>query len=1293
MKRLKNFLLFVSMMYVVSAISAQTNVTSKITNPSFESNGFTGWLQENMQTQGNTAFTLKSGNTYVEKWTGAGNPVGDASVVQTVKNLSLGIYRLTVAAQNTQESASGVNQTGAYIIGNDQQTQVSARNNYTVDFTVFDGTARIGFVAKNATGNWIACDNFRLTLLDDDLSAVKAALQHYVDEAETLVKKKMNNSALEALQTSIAEAKRQIESDGSGIAEAAQAIQKTIDEAKLSMQSYVNLQNTLDNARTLYGDGTGRKAADFDAVLKVAEALVANPDATNQQLADQIPLVEQAMWKHQLNNASRENPLNMNALITNPDFENGFDNWTNFRMQLQGNNSFSKKSGSTYIEKWVAKGNKVGDAFVMQTLYGLENGTYILTASAQHIIEGSSVAQKGTHIVGDASKTEVNKAADYSVEFTVITNDATIGFLAKNATGNWLACDNFRLVFVDNSFEAVKAELHNRIEAAKTLATEKMNADVLAGLQQAIETAAVQLDATDDSGFAEAGNALRIATEAAEISIEKTAFADKLAEGTGPVPTVKTDKRHARGATMAFGRMTVTGVATSNILEQGFCYSTAKEPTVLDERTTDYLTNNGQIYWLRELKPATVYYMRAYAITTSYQVGYGDVIKVITLPKGKINWSYNYSGDAATNNRIVSAIETAYGYWEELTQLTGFYPSIHYSPGTPTADCSYGGWMRMGANASYQAAGTIMHESGHGTGIGTHERWWDTNLHNGAWYGDRANEVLRFWDNNDNATMYGDGMHMWPYGINGAQEDNHSDVLYIANSLIHEGLWEDGVPPTGGSGVGLPAYVFEQEDDVKYYIKNEETTRGFYASYLVENAAGQLVWKEMTAEQAKADDSRAAWYVTFTPSNQYYQFKNAETGHYMSYSAPGTNGIKAIGKTTLTANENFHLMRGRKDVTAGAGTNRFTARGYWILHHNAELNPPAFTANANGATGTSTFNIANSATTQRWLILTAEQTALFENASIDNFKQEYAEYLKELKRLVATPHTENVEGTDKTVEERIVELEEQAQTLTTIDAALALVANIKSAGMNFLANATPSNVSTPFDITFLMQNPAIDDNSGWSSAPTFNFSCCEFFQTTFDFNQTLSSMPAGTYKLTAQAFQRPGSSTDAYAAYFKGTNNVSAHLYAANESTKVQHIGTEAQAKKIGGSEASVGSPVRYIPDNMEAASRYFSKDLYQNEVLTELSKQGNLKVGIKCTSSANSYWTIFDNFHLYYYGTLSIDTITDIYEISAEENAVRKNAEGIYTIHGQFIRKDTQNLNDLQPGVYIVNGDKVFIE
>ena len=183
--------------------------------------------------------------------------------------------------------------------------------------------------------------------------------------------------------------------------------------------------------------------------------------------------------------------------------------------------------------------------------------------------------------------------------------------------------------------------------------------------------------------------------------------------------TVTTDKRFVRGATMAFGRMTVSGIASSQIAEQGFCYSTEKaEPTVDDETTKAYLNNSGRIYWLKELTPATKYYMRAYVKTKSGEAIYGDVIKFYTIPKGNITWNFHTRGDAATEKRISDAVNSACDYFNNMTCVVKTF-DVTYSPGTPTADCNYTDqpWMNVGANTSYQRCGTIMHEMEHGLGV------------------------------------------------------------------------------------------------------------------------------------------------------------------------------------------------------------------------------------------------------------------------------------------------------------------------------------------------------------------------------------------------------------------------------------------------------------------------------------------------------------------------------------------------------------------------------------------------
>lgn len=1042
--------------------------------------------------------------------------------------------------------------------------------------------------------------------------------------------------------------------------------------------------------------------------------------------------------------------------LKNPSFESNFTDWDNSGMQTQTNTSFSKKDGNIYVEQWVGQGNKVADAHVSQTLTPLKNGVYKLTVAAQNIQQNSSATQSGAYVFADNAQTSVGAINDYSVEFTVIEGQATVGFKAVNATGNWIACDNFRLYAIDNELADLHEELQLRIEKGQALVSEKMQKDVLTELNAAIGAAQQELNADNDESLSAVAIRLREATDAAETSVkayqnlqatidkaleaygdgnqsgadefdtvikaaqatvndleasledlatgvtklETAILAFSLANATGTAPTVVTDTRYARGATMAFGRSTVSGVSASDLLEQGFCWSTSPEPTVLDNRTTEYLNNNGRIYWMKNMKPSTVYYIRAYAMTKGYAVGYGNVIKVITIPEGKITWSYNNGGDAASNARINAAVGSAVDYWNALTSIQGLRLTVNFGSGTPTADCSYGGWMRVGPNPSYQRTGTIMHEMGHAIGVGTHEIWWNANLRSngnrGDWLGERANEVVRFWNNDPKAVMTGDNTHMWPYGINGAHEDTGSEVLYIGNGLITQALGEDGLPPTGG--FATPAYVFEQEDHVKYYLKNEDETAGLYTSYLVAKPNSTTIeCEEMTVAEAAANDN-AAWYVTFNPKTCYYQLRNVGTGQYLTYNA-SRNKFLTTNKETPTTTENFQFMRGRTDINIGTGKSAVTARGYWVTQPEKTITPKCMGANTGGRITTETFNIANSAKDQRWIILSGEELQTFDTAVKDECKAELEDMLAHIKALADTPHTEDVAGTDATLSAKLSEIEEKSHdTGITSEGISSLTEEALTAGMSFLAEATPESVDQPFDITFLMSDAGLTDGKGWSSTPTISFSCGEFFEKTFDFNQTVTGLPAGTYQFKGRGFQRPGTTADVYKDFLAGQDDVNAVIYAGDKENKIQNIAAEAQTRKLGGSETAVGSnPTRYVPNNMQAASLYFAADLYDNGVVTQLTEDDSkLKIGMRCNETNSNYWCIFDNFRLYYYGSMSPDFVTDIRPAiidKTQTEALFATPSDVYSLGGVCVRRQATSLNGLGRGIYIVNGQKVIVK
>ena len=1098
-----------------------------------------------------------------------------------------------------------------------------------------------------------------------------------------------------------------------------------------------SLEATISEATTLYGDGTGNGAAALKAAIDEAQAVCADASATNTDVKRQIDALVLAMKNYRYGNASEENPIDMTSIIVNPSFEKKLEGWTVEGLVSQTNTSFTQKKGSTYLEKWTGAGGRIGDASVMQTIVGLDKGIYKLKVAAQNIQQNSSATQTGAWVVANDSKVDVNKTADYTLTFTNIENEVTIGFLADDATGNWLSVDNFRLYYIGGTDADYKVALQGYYDAAAALADKKMHTAAKQTLDAAIAAVQAELQKTSTDGYSKVSTPLREATDEANRSIaayaellaaiekaetqygdgtgegaeeylaaitaakaayadgatsyadlanhivllDEAAFAFMLQSPTGAMPKItKTDKRYARGSVMAFGRFTYN-INGAKLREAGFCYSTEKNPTVLDQRSSRYIDNNGRIYIMENMKPSTVYYARPYVVTEGYQVAYGDEIKIITLPKANISWSWNNGGSAEENARISEAMRHGIeDIWGKLMSTQGFHLTGNYGSGTPTADCSYGGWMRVGPNASYQRTGTILHEAAHGVGVGTQNGWW-TMLVNGSWTGPRANSVLQFWDNNTTATMAGDGTHMWPYGINGAHEDTGSDALYMAQALIVQGLHEDGVSPTGGC-FALPAYTFEHDDEVKYYIKNESASFGLTTSYLTVSGTS-LKWKEATSVDV-ANDDNFAWYLTFDPVKQYYMFRNAGTGQYITYS---NSTFKVATKTTPAATEKFHVMKGRKDIKVGSGTSATNVRGYWIMNVTNN-NPRAMVATASGNVGATGFDLSADAASQHWVILTAEETLKFDEAARLSALNELKTLITNLNKVKSTPHTEDAEGADVAIDAALSYAQTVADDANSgLDLLRATIESTRQAGMDFLASATPASVDEPFDVTFLVTNASISDNTGWSVAPTFNFSCLEFYQATFDFNQTITGLPAGTYKTTVQAFQRPGAYATAYSDYVNGTNKVSTYLYANTESVKVAHIGTEARTSKLGGSEVSVGSPARYIPDNMEAASKYFAKGLYENEIMAELAEGKNsLKIGLRCSSSSDGYWTIFDNFHLYYYGDMTKDHITGIDEIATGADNV---PAAVYNLQGQ---KVGDSLDGLPRGIYIVNKKKVLV-
>lgn len=253
----------------------------------------------------------------------------------------------------------------------------------------------------------------------------------------------------------------------------------------------------------------------------------------------------------------------------------------------------------------------------------------------------------------------------------------------------------------------------------------------------------------------------------------------------------------------------------------------------------------------------------------------------------------------------------------------------------------------------------------------------------------------------------------------------------------------------------------------------------------------------------------------------------------------------------------------------------------------------------------------------------------------------------------------------------------------------------------------------PADITKVIANSdfATMSSTGWDVKDgTMGFQANnsveagEFYNCTFNLQQTLVGLPAGMYRLTTQAFYRNGNDASAKVDgsddQLKYDVNENAYLYFSDkeipteEGKKVatelpenkQAIKTITALKVAEDDWNSVGlsdngnlaktDDGMYIPDRMITAQAYFKSDrgsAYDSDPLNfTYDGQGDFRIGLIKNVTESADWTIVKNFKLYYLG---VDP-TGISEIVTDANAV---ATKIYNASGMQIGKFQKGINIIE--------------
>ena len=858
------------------ALSDGDDVTSLIVNPTINS---TNEGQTPAGWSGNTSswrWTQGTGDNVMECWNGSASDV-NFDMHQTINGLQEGVYQLSVDMFNSSNSED----LAAQFTGGECGLYAT-----TPSANAFVGVTEDSNELTNHTLYIYVKEGETLTVGVKNVATATGrwfACDNFrltyrtLDSASPeLIASVPASQANASLKSAMASANMNLGSAETKTGELFNALTTAIADVRVSAANYGHLRYALDNADS-------RLASTSQAVQTEYAALIDSyrPYYTNQTASGtcetEIHLVKAALAQALINKKE-----SLTALITNNSFETG--DLTGWNVTYGDDTGVKTNGGSTY-------GTDGGDGgYLFNTWSSGDKGGYPLRQNIGYMPAGT-----------------------YKLSGLLTTSNGTV----------FLLCNNY--------------------VSAGTTSTDKTTF-LTANMTFTLD------DVTEVTIGAAGGDSDGLYTQSSYCWYKADNFqlnaVDEQTGGEEEDDDVKltSGDYYARGSENIFGRFAVTGSSVS-ITEQGLCYSTDNQTPTIDEdsKATDYISYCGKIFKISGLQPATAYYVRPYAKIEG-TVHYGKTHKVYTLPKGGITYTIRESDNATYDANITNAVTLWAEYWNKYTTISGYHSSVGYvygaGAGSGTADCSYGGWMRISQTTSYQECGTVMHESLHGIGMGTTSEW--SNLGSGkTWVGPRVNEFIKFFENSDGATMYGDSQHAWcsnsngglSYTINGAHEDAHSDLQRTANSLLAQAYCEDGLRPTSGAYYFTPYYSVEQEDDDVFYIQNSATGK-----YLVDSNGRLGVQAYSSLDDAKAAEV-AAWTLTFDPATRWYHLTSVKNGNKLSHQ----NYVWGLNKE----DENINIV---KSVNTGKyWLNTPTTNGRNLLGDlSCGTTAPLDATNANG---------------------------------------------------------------------------------------------------------------------------------------------------------------------------------------------------------------------------------------------------------------------------------------------------------------------------------------------------------
>ncbi|KAI1207834.1 uncharacterized protein F4807DRAFT_167875 [Annulohypoxylon truncatum] len=162
-----------------------------------------------------------------------------------------------------------------------------------------------------------------------------------------------------------------------------------------------------------------------------------------------------------------------------------------------------------------------------------------------------------------------------------------------------------------------------------------------------------------------------------------------------------------------------------------------------------------------------------------------------TTVSGALTWTLQKTSNPTSDQSsayasIEAAMRAAVAHYAKFSDASKTI-RVYYAPGVPTAEASYNGDLRFGADRAYMTERTAMHEISHTLGVGQTAEF-DRRCAAGDW--PTALPLLRGWDG-AGATISCGGGHFWPYGLN--YESEWSETNGDRHVMMVDAMLKDGM--------------------------------------------------------------------------------------------------------------------------------------------------------------------------------------------------------------------------------------------------------------------------------------------------------------------------------------------------------------------------------------------------------------------------------------------------------------------------------------------------------------------